>query len=143
MTWKMCAAVTDPCELEEGGDIAIDFGRFRSRGGEGVVPVVVQEVTSGEVLLVGHVNEAGLRQALEKKVATFWSLSRDALWVKGETSGNVLELVEVRVNCEQNSLLYRVRLLRGGACHTKAADGEYRLGCYYRRIRGQRLENVG
>jgi phosphoribosyl-AMP cyclohydrolase len=143
MAWKVRAQVGLVAELEEGGDIAMDFGRFRSRSGEGVVPVVVQDAETLEVLLVGHVNEAGLKQALERDVATFWSLSRDALWVKGETSGNVLELVEVRVNCEQNSLLYRVRLVRGGACHTKGSDGMYRLGCYYRRICGERLEKVG
>jgi phosphoribosyl-AMP cyclohydrolase len=106
------------------------------------VPVVVQDIATKEVLLVGHVNEGGLRHALAKGVATFWSLTRDSLWVKGETSGNVLELVEVRVNCEQNSLLYRVRLVRGGACHTRQEDGTYRLGCYYRKLNADRLEKV-
>lgn len=55
----------------------------------------------------------------------------------------MLELVEVRVNYEQNALLYRVRPVRGGACHTRQEDGEHRLGCYYRRICGDRLEEVG
>lgn len=77
MAWKVRAQVTQEAELEEGGDIAIDFGRFHSRSGEGVVPVVVQDVGSGEVLLAGHVNEAGLRQALQTGLATFWTLSRD------------------------------------------------------------------
>jgi phosphoribosyl-AMP cyclohydrolase len=143
MAWKVRASVGLVAELEEGSDVAIDFGRSCSRSGEGVVPVVVQDVATKEALLVGHVNEAGLKQALEKSVATFWSLTRDSLWVKGETSGNVLELLEVRVNCEQNSLLYLVRLVRGGACHTKQKDGAYRRGCYYRRISGDRLEMTG
>lgn len=142
MAWKARGCITRPFDLEEGPDIAIDFTRFRSRAGHGVVPVAVQDADSGEVLLVAHVNEAGLRHSLANRVAAFWSLSRDALWVKGETSGNTLELLEVRVNCEQNSLLYRVRRVRGGACHTRQGDGAYRLGCYYRRIDGDRLEPV-
>src|SRR5262249_45323032 len=56
------------------------------------------------------------------------------LWRKGETSGDVLDLVDVSVNCEQNSLLYRVRRRAGGACHTRDASGQSRRGCYYRRL---------
>jgi phosphoribosyl-AMP cyclohydrolase len=63
-----------------------------------------------------------------------WSTSRDELWHKGATSGDVLDLVEVRVNCEQNSLLYRVVPRTGGACHTIGADGRARPVCYYRRV---------
>jgi phosphoribosyl-AMP cyclohydrolase len=65
-----------------------------------------------------------------------WSTSRNELWHKGATSGDTLDLVEVRVNCEQNSLLYRVRPSTGGACHTKDADGKARPACYYRRVSG-------
>ena len=139
MAWKQRNSVGGMTELEEGNDIAIDFSRFHSESGEGVVPVVVQDFDTKEVLLLAHVNEEGLKHAIQKKVATFWSMSRDTLWVKGETSGNVLELMEVRVNCEQNSLLYLVRLLHGGSCHTKDSKGTYRLGCYYRGIEGDRL----
>jgi phosphoribosyl-AMP cyclohydrolase len=75
-------------------------------------------------------------------VAAFWSTSRDELWVKGATSGDTLELVEVRVNCEQNSLLYLVKPLGQGACHTKGADGQARPSCYYRRIKDGRLQFI-
>jgi phosphoribosyl-AMP cyclohydrolase len=121
-------------ELEEGATLALDFTRFASRDGTGVVPVVVQDIDSKEVLLVGHVSQAALAHAIANRLATFWSMSRNELWIKGMTSGNTLELVEVRVNCEQNSLLYFVRLQHGGACHTKNSSGEFRLGCYYRKI---------
>ena len=67
-------------------------------------------------------------------MATFWSTSRNELWIKGKTSGDYLEIVEVRVNCEQNSVLYRVRPKGQGACHTKDKDGVARSGCYYRII---------
>ena len=63
----------------------------------------------------------------------FWSTSRNELWVKGKTSGDYLQLVEVRVNCEQNSLLYLVRPNAGGICHTKNEAGEPR-DCYYRTL---------
>jgi phosphoribosyl-AMP cyclohydrolase len=83
-----------------------------------------------------------LQHTLEHGVAAFWSTSRNELWVKGATSGDTLEIVEVRVNCEQNSLLYIVRPLGAGACHTKNAQGRSRSSCYYRRIRNGALEFV-
>lgn len=63
-----------------------------------------------------------------------WSTSRNELWRKGETSGDVLDLVEVRVNCEQNALLYIVQPRKGGVCHTRDASGKTRESCYYRRL---------
>ena len=71
----------------------------------------------------------------------FWSTSRNELWEKGKTSGETFDLVEVRVNCEQNSLLYIVRPRRGGICHTKNAKGEPR-NCYYRTLDFQTGELV-
>ncbi|MPY94049.1 MAG: phosphoribosyl-AMP cyclohydrolase [Acidimicrobiia bacterium] len=104
--------------------------------GQRVVPVVLQEADSGEVLFVGYANEAALQATLERRSAVLWSTSRDELWHKGATSGDTLALVDVRVNCEQNSLLYLVRRQAGGACHTRGADGATRPGCYYRRVEG-------
>jgi phosphoribosyl-AMP cyclohydrolase len=129
----------DLFDLEEGSQLRLNFSRFRSQDGTGVMPVAVQDVDTGEVLLIGHVSQAALEQSLKTKTATFWSMSRNELWIKGATSGNTLELVEVLVNCEQNSLLYRVRLRKGGACHTKDSQGKFRLGCYYRKIENGRL----
>jgi len=129
----------DLFDLEEGSELQLNFGRFRSQEGTGVMPVAVQDVDTDEVLLIGHVSQAALEQSLKTKTATFWSMSRNELWIKGATSGNTLELVEVLVNCEQNSLLYRVRLQKGGACHTKDSQGKSRLGCYYRKIENGRL----
>jgi phosphoribosyl-AMP cyclohydrolase len=130
--------------LEEGDELLIDFEKLGqvARCGEAVVPVAVQDVDSKEVLIVAYVNRTALEYALEHGVAAFWSTSRDELWVKGETSGDTLQLVEVRVNCEQNSLVYIVRPLGEAACHTKCADGTSRRSCYYRRIRNGKLEFV-
>ena len=121
-------------EIEEGEQLRLDFSRFQSRDGTGVVPVAVQDVNTRTVLLIAHASERALNETVRTGLATFWSMSRNELWVKGATSGNMLEVVEIRVNCEQNSLLYIVQLKRGGACHTKDGRGNYRLGCYYRKI---------
>ncbi len=120
--------------LEEGTTPAIDFDKVAAIGqrGQRVVPVVLQDADSGEVLFVAYANRLALEETLKTRRAVLWSTSRDELWRKGETSGDVLDLVDVRVNCEQNSLLYRVRPRRGGCCHTRDAHGQARRTCYYR-----------
>ena len=85
------------------------------------------------VLYVAYANQQALSETLRTRRAVLWSTSRNELWRKGESSGDVLDLVEVRINCEQNSLLYVVRPL-GGVCHTVDADGNTRPSCYYRRL---------
>ena len=124
-------------ELEEGAALKLDFTKLRkiAAGREDVIPAVAQDAATGEVLILGYVNDLALRTALRERKATFWSTSRNELWIKGLTSGDFLELLEVRVNCEQNSILYRVRPAGQGACHTKGKDGRSRSGCYYRRLR--------
>ena len=100
----------------------------------------MQDVDTGELLLIGHVSQAAIEKSLKTTIATFWSMSRNELWIKGATSGTTYsKLIEVRVNCEQNSLLYRVKLQKGGACHTKDSQGKFRLGCYYRKLENGRL----
>ena len=123
-------------ELEEGKVLRIDFKKLAkvSGCGEDLIPAVAQDCDTGEVLIVGYANEFALETALRENMATFWSTSRNELWIKGKSSGDYLEIVEVRVNCEQNSVLYRVRPKGQGACHTKDKDGVARSGCYYRII---------
>ena len=121
-------------QLEEGSELALDFGKLASiRAENQVLPCAVQNVDTGEVILVAYVNEQALQVALETRTAVFWSTSRNELWEKGKTSGETFELLEVLVNCEQNSLVYRVRPNAGGICHTKNEAGEPR-NCYYRRL---------
>jgi phosphoribosyl-AMP cyclohydrolase len=123
-------------QLEEGTKATLDFRKLVKIGesGQHVVPVVLQDADRGEVLYVGYANDEALRETLRTSRAVLWSTSRKELWRKGETSGDILDLVEVRVNCEQNSLLYRVRPRTGGVCHTKDASGKARRSCYYRRV---------
>ena len=126
--------MTTQNQLEEGDALTLDFAKLsRSSAMQGVLPCAVQNVDTGEVILVAYVNDAALRAAVETRSAVFWSTSRNELWEKGKTSGETFELVEVRVNCEQNSLLYLVRPRRGGICHTKNQAGEAR-NCFYRRL---------
>lgn len=131
-------------ELEEGTSIQLDFAKLKkvAQSKEDVLPVAVQDANTGDVLLIGYANQLALDTTLDKGVATFWSTSRNQLWIKGATSGDFLEIVDVRVNCEQNSLLYLVNLKGQGACHTKGSDGVARHGCYYRRIDQGNLELV-
>ncbi len=129
-------------ELEEGKQLQLDFTKLAKAAacGQDILPVVAQDADSKEVLILGYANALALAEAQKRGVAVFWSTSRNELWIKGLTSGDVLKLVEIRVNCEQNSLLYLVRPQGKGACHTKDQQGNTRSGCYYRRIQGQELE---
>ena len=105
--------------LEEGTEAQLDFKKLASIAAKGldVVPVVLQHARTGEVLFIGYANESALHETLRRSQAVLWSTSRNELWHKGATSGDVLDLVEVRLNCEQNSLLYRVLPRRGGGDH--------------------------
>jgi phosphoribosyl-AMP cyclohydrolase len=123
-------------QLEEGTRLVLEFGKLAAVAASGarVLPVVLQDADSGDVLFIGYANEEALEASLRERIAVLWSTSRNELWRKGATSGDVLELAEVRVNCEQNSLLYLVRRTTGGACHTLLPSGSSRPGCFYRVI---------
>jgi phosphoribosyl-ATP pyrophosphohydrolase/phosphoribosyl-AMP cyclohydrolase len=101
----------------------------------GLVPVVAQDARTGEVLMLAWANAEALRLTQETGRAHYWSRSRGAMWAKGQTSGHVQEVVDVRVDCDADSVLYRVRQT-GPACHT----GE--RGCFYRAVDGAEGELV-
>lgn len=94
---------------------------------DGLITGVVTDAASGELLMVAHLNAEALKQTLASGEAHFWSRSRGRLWRKGETSGNVLRVVEIRIDCDQDALWLRVDPA-GPACHT----GE--RSCFYRRV---------
>ena len=112
----------------------LDFEKLKNvvGCGESVIPVVVQHADTKAVLILAYSNQVALEESLRTGYAVFWSTSRNELWEKGKTSGNRLALVSVRVNCEDNSLLYLVKPLGEGVCHTKDTLGKYRDTCYYR-----------
>ncbi len=127
--------------LEEGSELQLDFRKLAKAAASSpeVLPVAVQDADTHAVILVAYTNEQAFRLALRERRLILWSTSRNELWEKGKTSGETFDLVEALVNCEQNSLLYRVRPRRGGICHTRNRAGRPR-NCYYRRINPDTLQ---
>jgi len=118
---------------EDGAALALDFAKLNSVGG--VIPVAIQDAQTRELLLIAYTNEEALRETMRTRSLVLWSTTRRRLWRKGaEESGNGFTVEEIRVNCEQNSLVYLVTPRRGGICHTVNAAGECRKSCYYRRL---------
>jgi phosphoribosyl-ATP pyrophosphohydrolase/phosphoribosyl-AMP cyclohydrolase len=96
---------------------------------DGLIPAVIQDADSAEVLMVGFMNEEALRLTTESGFATFFSRSRSKLWMKGETSGNRLQVVEMLTDCDDDTVLVKVkRLGDGNVCHT----GE--RSCFFRTV---------
>lgn len=93
----------------------------------GLIPVVVQDVNTREVLMLAYANEEAIRKSLETGYAHYWSRSRNKLWMKGESSGNTQKIIEIRVDCDYDTLLYLVEQ-RGNACHTGHRT------CFFRRL---------
>lgn len=116
-------------ELEEGLTLSLQFNK---RGG--LLPVAVQEATTGQLLMLASVNKQALLKTFKTKKATFWSTSHNQLWTKGETSGDELKVERVLVDCDQDALVYQVTLLGQGVCHTYNAQGDHRKACFYREL---------
>jgi len=110
--------------------LELDFGP----DGQKLIPVVTQDARTKDVLILAFVNREALAETRRSGYATYFSRSRNELWKKGLTSGDLLRVEEIRVNCEQNSLVYLVTPLGKGACHAKKADGNPYPTCYYRRL---------
>jgi phosphoribosyl-ATP pyrophosphohydrolase/phosphoribosyl-AMP cyclohydrolase len=105
-------------------DTTIDFAKM-----DGLVPAIVQDAATGQVLMVGFQNEASYQKTLESGFVTFWSRTRQKLWMKGETSGNRLRIVEASTDCDQDTVLYRVQVEGDGlVCH------EGTVSCFTRPI---------
>lgn len=104
--------------------------------GAGLITAVCVDDTDGTVLMVAHMNAQALELTRRTGFAHFWSRSRQALWKKGETSGNMLSVTEILVDCDQDCLLVRAAAA-GPACHTA------RRSCFYRRVTDDGLEMVG
>lgn len=119
-------------ELEESTSLN---PQFEKRGG--LLPVVVQEASTGAILMLGYANAEAFKLTQESGYAAFYSTSRQKLWIKGETSGDRLRILEIHIDCEQDALLYRVVMEGKGACHTKDESGNTRKSCFYRKVEGE------
>lgn len=101
---------------------------------EGLIPAIVTDANDGALLMFAYMNAEALRLTRETGIAHFWSRSRKALWKKGETSGEVLKVVEILTDCDQDVLQLKAALQgRGAACHTG------RRSCFYRKLEGEGL----
>jgi phosphoribosyl-AMP cyclohydrolase len=116
-------------------ELMLNFGN----DGNTLIPVVTQDYKSKEVLILAFANKAAFEETIKSGYATYWSRSRNELWKKGLTSGDLLKIEEIRINCEQNSLLYMVTPEGKGACHAKKEDGNSYSSCYYRKIEKDKL----
>jgi phosphoribosyl-AMP cyclohydrolase len=92
--------------------IEIDFKK-----GDGLIPVIIQDASTNEVLMLGYMNREAWQGTLKRKKASFWSRSRKKLWVKGETSGHFQEIKEIYLDCDTDTLLLKVNQIGGAACH--------------------------
>ncbi len=97
----------------------------------GLIPAIVQDHASGDVLMLAYMNAEAFKATLETGEATFFSRSRQELWIKGKTSGHVQRVRSVHIDCDQDAILLRVEQVGGAACHTG-----YR-SCFYRRVENQ------
>jgi phosphoribosyl-AMP cyclohydrolase len=113
--------------------IELDFSK-----GDGLLPAIVQDHTSGKVLMLAYMNQASWEKTLETGEAHYWSRSRREIWHKGGTSGNVQKVREILVDCDNDTVLLKVEQVGGAACHTGYES------CFYRRVgSNQSLSIVG
>ena len=115
-------------------DALIDQIQFNA---EGLVTAIAQDHQTNEVLMVAYMNEATVRQTVETGLMTYWSRSRQRVWVKGETSGHTQEVREIRLDCDGDALVFKVLQHGGAACHTGHRS------CFYRRFDHGRLVEAG
>jgi phosphoribosyl-AMP cyclohydrolase len=119
-------------------ELQLDFGK----DGNTLIPVVTQDYKTKDVLILAFANKEAFEETVKSGYATYFSRTRNELWKKGLTSGDMLKIEEIRINCEQNSLLYLVTPMGKGACHAKKENGMPYSSCYYRKISGNKLEII-
>ena len=105
--------------------------------GEGLVPAIVQDEETDEVLMLAYMNEEAWKKTLASGKAHFWSRSRKELWLKGGTSGHIQEIQAIYVDCDQDTVLLKVHQVGGAACH------EGYPSCFYRKVEKGELKTIG
>lgn len=118
---------------EDGRMIQLNFAKSQ----EGLLPAIVQDCRTNEVLMLAYINEEAWRQTLASGKAHFWSRSRQKLWLKGETSGHVQLIREILVDCDEDTVVFKVEQVGGAACHTGHAS------CFFRKVSDGELAVIG
>jgi phosphoribosyl-AMP cyclohydrolase len=108
---------------------------FKKTGG--LIPAIVQDADTGAVLMMAYMNPEAWKATRSTLKATFWSRSRQELWVKGLTSGNVQHVKEIYIDCDNDAVLLKVKQIGGAACHTGYNS------CFFKRMQGDTIEIVG
>ena len=104
--------------------IELDF----SKSADGLIPAIAQDWQTGEVLMLAYINKEAWQKTLETGIATYWTRSRKKLWVKGESSGNIQKIKEILVDCDEDTVIFKIEQVGGAACH----EG-YR-SCFFRKV---------
>jgi phosphoribosyl-AMP cyclohydrolase len=107
------------------------------KSGDGLIPAIAQDYQTGEVLMLAYINRESWEKTLATGIATYWSRSRSKLWIKGETSGNVQKVKEILVDCDLDTVVFKIEQVGDAACH----EG-YR-SCFFRQVDGDELRIVG
>ena len=108
-----------------------------TKSADGLLPAIAQDAATGEVLMLAYINEESWRKTIETGKAHYWSRSRNKLWLKGESSGHVQMVKEILVDCDLDTVVFKVEQLGGAACHTGHKS------CFYRRVQGDELHVQG
>ena len=115
--------------------IKLDFSKDK----DGLIPAIAQDWKTGEILMLAYINEDSWKYSIETGNATYWSRSRKKLWKKGESSGNVQEIKEILIDCDEDTVIFKVNQIGDAACHVG-----YR-SCFFRKvdIKKNELETIG
>ena len=113
--------------------ITLDFNKLNN----GLIPVIIQDNQSGNVLMLGFMNREAWEKTLSSGKATFFSRTRQSLWIKGETSGHVQIVKEIRIDCDNDSVLLKVEQRGGAACHTGHES------CFFKKIENGEVKIIG
>ncbi|BHH83348.1 phosphoribosyl-AMP cyclohydrolase [Desulforhopalus sp. 52FAK] len=113
--------------------VSLDF----SKSEDGLIPAIVQDHETNEVLMLAYINKLAWEETLKSGKAHFWSRSRSKLWLKGESSGHIQKIHEILVDCDDDTVVYKVEQLGGAACHTGHRT------CFYRIVDGEKLTVQG
>ena len=113
--------------------VKLDFSKSK----DGLIPAIAQDYKTGEVLMLAYINEESWAETLKSGYATYWTRSRQKLWKKGESSGNLQEIKEILVDCDDDTVVFKVNQIGDAACHTGHRS------CFYRKVDGDKLTVVG
>jgi phosphoribosyl-AMP cyclohydrolase len=108
---------------------------FKKTGG--LIPAIAQDYVTGEILMLAYMNQEAFDATLSSGKATYYSRSRQTLWIKGETSGNVQRVKEIRIDCDDDTVLLKVEQLGGAACHTGHRS------CFYKKLENGSIRVIG